>query len=662
MDSSQSQTLSVSNVLSNFPFTSKRHNQESVLSQICTALNSGYKYIILEAPTGFGKSPVAIATAMTLGSSYTCTSTKDLQTQYCRDFPYLKAAKGKNNFTCLVKEDFINNNSYKCGICVSDNAKECYHTTVEYGPCMTDESFRDSGCKYRSFLKDYKIKNKGSKNEDVVIDEDSKNYYKKAYSQWLHTKNLKEKSPWKPCEYFNQLNKALTSSHSVFNYSMFLALLPNNKSLPERELLVLDEGHLIETEMVKFRGLTLSKRRWKRYIHDFKIIDYGYDEIGNWINFLVELETKMLALTGNSSFAESLAIERKVKYNFWKEKISSRKEKKDSNGNSRNKIVSASDLFDSDEEIAEKYADESISEKLEANLGDELAIDAMRDTERLTRTIDNILSNQRNWIVSEIKKENYEAVRVELKPLDVSGYCKALFEKCAKTLIMSATILDHKVFCRNIGLDPDKVKFIRIPSDFPLEHRPIIPLNVVYLNYTNLQSNEVKLAIAKAVDNLMTLHNNHKGIIHTTSYEQLHFIKENISQTNARRLIVTDPEIQRDEVIFQHTETMKPTVLISPSLHTGLDLKDELSRFQIITKIPYPNKSDRWTNAKRNMDTEWYYWQTALKLVQAYGRSVRSKDDWAKTYILDSAFGYFVKRNKGILPSWFIQAIIGRLQ
>jgi ATP-dependent DNA helicase DinG len=93
---------------------------------------------------------------------------------------------------------------------------------------------------------------------------------------------------------------------------------------------------------------------------------------------------------------------------------------------------------------------------------------------------------------------------------------------------------------------------------------------------------------------------------------------------------------------------MKPTVLISPSLHTGLDLKDELSRFQIITKVRYPNKSDRWTNAKRNKDTEWYYWQTALKLIQAYGRSVRSKDDWAKTYILDSAFGYFVKRNKSV--------------
>jgi ATP-dependent DNA helicase DinG len=603
---------------------------------------------------------------MTLGSSYICTSTKDLQTQYSRDFPYLKAAKGKNNFACLVKEDFIKNDTYKCGICISDNVNECHHTTVEYGPCMTNESFKDSGCKYRSFLKDYKISNKGTKDEQVFIDSNNKYYYQKEYSQWLHLRNLKEKNPWKPCEYFNQLNMALTSSHSIFNYSIFLALLPSKKSLPERDLLVLDEGHLLETEIVKFRGLTISKRRWRRYIHDLKITDYGYDDIENWIDFLVEVETKMLTLTGNNSLAESLSIERKVKYNYWKGKVSSKEDNKKNNNKRKKKIVSASDLFDSDEEIAQKYADdESISRKSASNIGDELAVDALRDTERLTRTINNILANQKNWIVSEIKKENYEVVKVELKPLDISPYCKAVFEKCSKTLIMSATILNHKAFCRSVGLsgEEDKVKFIQIPSDFPLEHRPIYPLNITYLNYNNLQSNEVKLAIAKTVDNLMTLHKNDKGIIHTTSYDQLNFIKENISQINARRLLVTDPEIQRDEVILQHTNsTVKPTVLISPSLHTGLDLKDKLSRFQIITKVPYPNKSDRWTNAKRDVDEYWYYWQTALKLIQAYGRSIRSKDDWAKTYILDSAFGYFVKKNKDILPSWFIQAIRGRLQ
>jgi ATP-dependent DNA helicase DinG len=120
---------------------------------------------------------------------------------------------------------------------------------------------------------------------------------------------------------------------------------------------------------------------------------------------------------------------------------------------------------------------------------------------------------------------------------------------------------------------------------------------------------------------------------------------------------VTDPEIQRDEVIYQHENSIKPTVLISPSLHTGLDLKDNLSRFQIITKVLYPNKSDRWINAKREVDEERYYWQTALKLVQAYGRSIRSKDDWAKTYVLNSAFEHFVNKNLNILPDWFREAI-----
>ena len=127
-----------------------------------------------------------------------------------------------------------------------------------------------------------------------------------------------------------------------------------------------------------------------------------------------------------------------------------------------------------------------------------------------------------------------------------------------------------------------------------------------------------------------------------------------------RSLIVTDPEIQRDEVVQEHIYAKKPTVLISPSLHTGLDLKEDLSRFQIITKVPYPNKSDRWINAKRNKVPDWYYWQTGLKLIQAYGRSVRSKDDWARTYILDSAFEYFLRKNREILPGWFLNAIKNR--
>ena len=235
----QTPTAAIADFLKNFPFSTKRDRQAYVLNEICTGFASDYKYILLEAPTGFGKSPVAIAVALTLGSSYMCTSTKDLQTQYSRDFPYLKVAKGMNNFPCLVKEDFVKNGTYRCGVCVSDNVNECYHTTVEYGPCMSNESFKDRGCKYRTLLKDYKISDKGIINENTFIDYDTKNYYQKEYSEWLYLENLKDRRrAWMPCEYFDQMNVALTSSHSIFNYSNFLALLPNKKILPPRKLII----------------------------------------------------------------------------------------------------------------------------------------------------------------------------------------------------------------------------------------------------------------------------------------------------------------------------------------------------------------------------------------------------------------------------------------
>ena len=114
-----SQSISTSQVKANFPFPQKRQRQEHILKEICDAFNSGYKRIILEAPTGFGKSPLAVSFALTLGSSYICTSTKELQSQYANDFSYLKVVKGKSNFPCLVKEDFIRDGKYRCKICLS---------------------------------------------------------------------------------------------------------------------------------------------------------------------------------------------------------------------------------------------------------------------------------------------------------------------------------------------------------------------------------------------------------------------------------------------------------------------------------------------------------------------------------------------------------------
>ena len=246
--------------------------------------------------------------------------------------------------------------------------------------------------------------------------------------------------------------------------------------------------------------------------------------------------------------------------------------------------------------------------------------------------------------------------KVVFKPLDVSPYCRPLFELTGITLIMSATILDVDTFCHNIGLDRDKVKFIEMGSEFPIENRPIYPMNTAHLNYTTLKLDRIHRKIASSIDKIMDHHSNEKGVIHTTSYAQVNFIKSFLSDKNLRRLTITDPEIPRDEIIAKHHRSNN-SVLISPSVHTGLDLKDELSRFQILVKVPYPSLGDRWIKKKQMLDGgKWYRWQTVLKTVQAYGRSVRSKDDWAKTYLLDSSFDNFIRTNK--FPGWFLEAIM----
>jgi len=102
------------------------------------------------------------------------------------------------------------------------------------------------------------------------------------------------------------------------------------------------------------------------------------------------------------------------------------------------------------------------------------------------------------------------------------------------------------------------------------------------------------------------------------------------------------------------------SVLVAPALHEGIDLHGDLSRFQIICKVPYPNYYDNEELGRRvEIDRDYYIRLTALKLVQSHGRSVRSDTDHADTYIMDEAVLRFLGDAKKMLPDWFMEAIKG---
>lgn len=83
---------------------SLRSHQEHALRQIYLAFASGKRNVILEGPTGAGKTLVGHLAAQMIGarSLYVCT-TKSLQDQYLKDFPAAKMIKGRRNYPTQQK-------------------------------------------------------------------------------------------------------------------------------------------------------------------------------------------------------------------------------------------------------------------------------------------------------------------------------------------------------------------------------------------------------------------------------------------------------------------------------------------------------------------------------------------------------------------------------
>ena len=155
--------------------------------------------------------------------------------------------------------------------------------------------------------------------------------------------------------------------------------------------------------------------------------------------------------------------------------------------------------------------------------------------------------------------------------------------------------------------------------------------------------------LAKAVEAILENHKGQKGIIHCHTFKIAKYLKQNVKSS---RLLIHTSE-NREATLQKHLKSKKATVLLSPSMTEGIDLYDDLSRFQIVCKIPYPFLGDKLVRKRMNKWRWWYPLQTAKSIVQAVGRSIRNHEDHAVTYILDGDWDRFWSKNRNMFPSDF---------
>lgn len=226
---------------------------------------------------------------------------------------------------------------------------------------------------------------------------------------------------------------------------------------------------------------------------------------------------------------------------------------------------------------------------------------------------------------------------------------KCLLSKAPYKVMTSATVGTKESFCERVGFKYEKKSDFeetdiivdepyidRLPSTFDFSKSPIWFLDKFKMSYRerNVSFEYLKKAIYSICK---TKFKDQKGMIQTGSYYFAKKLYDDASPELKQRMLVYNGSREKVSIVKLH-QIASDTILVGPTLNTGIDLPGDDCRFIIILKVPYPSLGDKLANARMKLYPLWYESHTSSEIIQGIGRGVRYDGDWCVTYILDACF------------------------
>jgi ATP-dependent DNA helicase DinG len=250
-----------------------------------------------------------------------------------------------------------------------------------------------------------------------------------------------------------------------------------------------------------------------------------------------------------------------------------------------------------------------------------------------------------DWVVEAVGSEKYQ-----FSPIVIAGRVPSLLQyQIPRVVFTSATVTQRTM--RVLGVTG--YGYIEYPHTFPLENRRLIHIPTVRVNH-RMGDVDRRLWLAR-IDQIIDSRPGLKGIIHTVSYARA-------------REIMTTSRFRMDMVLHDAGETQKAIVefkrrtgrvlLVSPVVGEGYDFPDDACRYQIITKIPYPDTRGAVMKARISQDKGYPSYIAMQNLIQMVGRGTRSETDWSDSFIVDDSVGWFLKQYGDCAPGWFREAYV----
>jgi ATP-dependent DNA helicase DinG len=235
-------------------------------------------------------------------------------------------------------------------------------------------------------------------------------------------------------------------------------------------------------------------------------------------------------------------------------------------------------------------------------------------------------------------KKGQNEHEISVKPIFIGEMFEAL-DNADHNLLMSATI--SELYAKRTMSLPGTTKHIRLSPQFPPENKKVIFFKPQSLNYTSMKDPATIKKLCATAYQIVDHHTKlgDRGIILCPSFNVVESISASLRLMNGGYKVF---EHCRGEKLADWLEAFKsytggPAVLLTPSGFEGVDLPGDLSRYQIVVKMPFASLGDKRIKVILDTYPDIYGLMALQKVVQGAGRSVRSKEDHAVTYILDTA-------------------------
>ena len=541
---------------------------QEVLKFVESSIKCGTKYIVVNAPTGIGKSHVAATLCKFLKGGVILTEQTSLQLQYVQEFPWMNQVKGMNNFLCPSLEWDKKANFGNCDGCnfrCNNDDFEIINEGTEKETVSVIASSRFAGLSTEILhnlktldiiREEYKTCTAAEVTAKVITPEEQKKYeelqrrciikYKNQYFFVLPEEKIPEESEVQTtsdgklliqkneiCPYYQQRIMGEKGSFAVYNYAMYVSTMlgknTDSEKTKPRQILICDEAHYLEEVLKKQGTINLNLESIEESIGNKKLIDSIRNNtsekklmplISNLEELLLIFEEKYRDIRKHRDcviFLNSKTHIDKHRCDYCQKHKLTIKKCRDCLRLSKDVVggmfLGCEPHFSSDSHINCKVNHVRFTVKYAKKIREERK--NLKSGIAIIKKIREKWTDDKNNFVLQLEKN-----KITIQPIRVSETAKTLFLNFHHVVFLSSTI-HEEIFMDDMGIVEDYA-FKSFPNPIPIHDRIIKmwPSPLVKWGPPKEQYEQYR-TISQKIISILNDHKNEKGLILVNGYPDL---------------------------------------------------------------------------------------------------------------------------------------------